>query len=226
MNVTSINRINWAFAIVAFLLLFNQNQSFSQDPLRLKAEVDHLDSMVYSLDVKREIILFTGSSSIRKWENISNYFPDHQIINTGFGGSQMSDLIFYIDQLIINYKPDKVFIYEGDNDIAYGKTIDEIILATNNLVDKLQKLVPDIEIVFISAKPSLARWDLKEEYLVLNDALKALCENRPKVYFADVWNIMIGSDGKPRNELFVNDGLHMTVTGYELWAKELDKYLK
>jgi len=214
-----------------FLLFVNlnfqdKNQLFSQDPFRLQTEVAHLDSLIYNFDTTKDIILFTGSSSIRKWDSIPNYFHGYQIINTGFGGSQMSDLLFYADQLILKYSPDIIFIYEGDNDIAEGKTIKEIMLTTDTLLTKLKQRIPDVEIVFISAKPSLARWGLKDDYLALNSALRSYCNNNKSTYFADIWNVMLDKDGNPTKNLFVDDGLHMTKAGYMLWAEELLKYLK
>jgi len=217
---------NYIFHLLtAFLIFSNQSLLLAQEPLRLQREVEHLDSMVYQFNTAEETILFTGSSSIRKWENISHYFPDNQIINTGFGGSQMSDLLFYVEQLILKHKPNRIFIYEGDNDIAYGKSIDEIMLTTAEMTDRITRENQDIVIVFISAKPSIARWELKDKYLALNIALKAYCDNKSNVYFVDVWQAMIDKDGLPRKELFAKDGLHMTEAGYWLWAKLFDKYI-
>lgn len=218
-------RFNLVLLLLAFHSLSFQNLS-AQDPLRLQNEVEHLDSLSYDFDESKEIILFTGSSSIRKWDSIPNYFPDYQVINTGFGGSQMSDLLYYADRLILKYAPDKVFIYEGDNDIAVGKSIDEIMLTTKKLVQELRQNIPGVELVFISAKPSPARWGLKNDYRSLNNSLKAYCKNQPDLYFADVWNLMLDQNGNPDKALYVEDGLHMTKVGYKLWAHELIEYLK
>jgi hypothetical protein len=197
----------------------------AQSPLRLQDEVEHLDSIEYGFNNQKEIILFTGSSSIRKWENITNYFPDYQIINTGFGGSQMSDLLYYADGLILKYAPDKIFIYEGDNDVAWGKSVNDIMQTTDSLVNKLTSHLPDVEIIFISVKPSPARWDFKDIYLSLNQLFKNYCDQNPKLYYSDVWYPMIDLNDKPIGELYVADSLHMSTAGYELWADELIKYL-
>ena len=207
------------------LILSDQTNLFAQDPLRFEAEIDHLDSIDYDFDQSKSIILFTGSSSIRKWDSLSVYFPEHQIINNGFGGSQMSDLLYYADVLIIKHAPDKVFIYEGDNDIADDKNIDEIMVTTKKLVKRLKKEISGVEIVFISAKPSLARWELKNEYLELNSAIKDYCSSKSYLTYANVWDIMLDTYGSPKADLFVKDGLHLNEKGYDLWAKELGKYL-
>ena len=212
---------------IGLLLLFiftHQGNLNAQDPLRFQEEIAHLDSINFDFDQSKDIILFTGSSSIRKWDSLSVYFPEYQIINTGFGGSQMSDLLYYTDVLVIKYAPVKVFIYEGDNDLAEEKEINEIMTTTKKLVKKLKKEIPGVEIIFISAKPSLARWELKNEYLEWNSAIKDYCSSKSYLTYADVWDVMLDDSGNPKADLFVKDGLHLNEKGYDLWAVEIGKY--
>jgi lysophospholipase L1-like esterase len=216
-------KLLWLFV---FLIPTDQNYLFAQDPLRFSAEVTHLDSLNYDFDLDKDIYLFTGSSSIRKWDSLSIYFPDYQIINNGFGGSQMSDLLYYSDLLILKYAPDKVFIYEGDNDLAEEKEINEIMATAKKLVKKLRKEKPGIEIVFISAKPSLARWEIKNQYLALNKALSDYCSTKSFLTYVNLWDLMLDENGEPEIELFVEDGLHLNEKGYDLWAEEIGKYLE
>ena len=208
------------------LVLSDQRPLYSQDPLRFADEVAHLDSMIYGFEQGKTINLFTGSSSIRKWDSISVYFSEFQIINNGFGGSQMSDLLYYSDILILKYNPDKVFIYEGDNDLAEGKVVKEIMANTKKLVKKIRKEISGVEIIFISAKPSLARWELKNEYIELNNALREYCDSKTYLSYVNVWDVMLNGEGNPKTDLFVKDGLHMNEKGYDLWAEEIGKYLK
>lgn len=208
------------------LILSDQPLLFSQDPLRFADEVAHLDSINYDFEQGKTINLFTGSSSIRKWDSISVYFSEYQVINNGFGGSQMSDLLYYSDILILKYNPDKVFIYEGDNDLAEGKVVKEIMASTNKLVKKIRKEISGVEIVFISAKPSLARWELKNEYIELNNELREYCNSKSYLTYVNVWDVMLNGEGNPKSDLFVKDGLHMNEKGYDLWAEEIGKYLK
>ena len=63
-------------------------------------------------------ILFVGSSSFTKWVDIKEYFPGYPIINRGFGGSSLPDVINYAEQAIVKYKPKQIYIYCGENDIA------------------------------------------------------------------------------------------------------------
>ena len=138
----------------------------------------------------------------------------------------MSDLLYYVDILILKYEPNKVFIYEGDNDLAEEKEINEIMVTAKKLVKKLRKGLSEIEIVFISAKPSLARWELKHQYLALNSALRDYCNTKSYLTYADVWNVMLNQTGDPNPDLFVKDGLHLNEKGYDLWARSLGRYLE
>ena len=44
--------------------------------------------------------------------------------------------------------------------------------------------------------------------------------------FVDIVPQMIGADGKPRKELLVEDGLHMTPAGYKIWNDALRPLLQ
>ncbi len=71
----------------------------------------------------KHAILFVGSSSFTKWTDVQNYFPKYKIINRGFGGSSLSDVIRYADDIIFPYHPKQVVIYCGENDLAASDTL-------------------------------------------------------------------------------------------------------
>ncbi len=198
----------------------------SQDPARFQEEIDVLKQLKIERIPDQKIILFTGSSSINMWDDIQDYFPGRVIINTGFGGSHMSDLLFYLDDIVIKYKPDQIFIYEGDNDIASGKKPSEILKDTRKVVHQLNKALPSVPIVLISPKPSLARWELKEDYEKLNQGFDKYASKRDQIDFINVWPLMLNKEGQPIKELFIEDGLHMNRSGYEIWAAEIARYIR
>jgi len=201
----------------------------AQDPDRFKDEVEQLSIKKYQFDNVKPVLLFAGSSSIRKWENIESYFPEYNVIKNGFGGSQFSDLIYFYNKLIAGfaqYKPDVLLIYEGDNDIADGKKPSHIIKDAKHLLSMIRQDFPEIPVVYISAKPSIRRWGLKKEYTALNKKLRKFCLKTDNVYFVDVWNIMLDENENLRKDLFLDDNLHMNPAGYELWTSEILKVLK
>ncbi|NOZ47536.1 MAG: G-D-S-L family lipolytic protein [Chlorobi bacterium] len=197
----------------------------AQSPLRFKEEVAQIVATNHHCSANDSVILFTGSSSIRKWTNIQDYFPQFKIINTGFGGSEMSDLLYFVDELIFNYSPYKIFIYEGDNDIASGKKPQSIIETTDSLVQKIITKYPAIQIYIISAKPSILRWNLKNNYIKLNQLYSNYCNNNAQVEFINIWDIMLDENREVKKDIFLEDELHMNSKGYELWAKEIKMVL-
>lgn len=175
-------------------------------------------------DQNRETIVFTGSSSVRLWEGLEDLFPDYQVLNTGFGGSQTSDLLEYIQPLVLSYQPKKVFIYEGDNDLIFKKYPARIIRTTKKVIDSIWRQYPNTQIVLISAKPSIVRWHLKKRYQRLNKKFKKLAENTSQLYFVNVWDNML-QNGAIDESLFIEDGLHMNQRGYDLWYEAIKPFL-
>jgi lysophospholipase L1-like esterase len=162
-------------------------------------------------------IVFVGSSTIRLWD-VDRYFPDLKIINRGFGGSQLSDAVRYAERIVTPYKPRIVVVYAGDNDIYAGATSEQVVISFEQFVRIVRAKVPDVRIVFIGIKPSLDRWDVIERIRLANEMIRAYAGHDDNVAFVDVDQAMLGWDEKPRPELFVADGLHLTPAGYELWS--------
>ncbi len=212
--------------IVCLLFGFSALLCMGQDAAQFEEEIQSIQQKYDSVwDATAETIVFTGSSSIRLWEDLETLFPDYQIVNTGFGGSRVSDLLVFSDKLILKYNPKMVFIYEGDNDIFDRKRPREVIDTTKKIISKIRHNNPQTRIVLISAKPSIVRWHLKRKYNALNRKLKKLTKKDPILEYANIWNVML--TGRQLNEsLFVEDGLHINDKGYELWYGVIKKYLK
>lgn len=212
-----------------FLLLFlffGFQGIIAQDPSRFVKEVEVIQKKYDTLwDSSKETIVFTGSSSVRIWRDLESRFPGHQIVNSGFGGSQASDLMHYLEELVLRFNPKKVFIYEGDNDISAEKKIKDIIGTTLEVIDRIRKENATTKIVLIAAKPSIARWELKKHYKKLNRRFKRLSKKDPLIDFADVWKPMLDKKNV-RQDIFIEDGLHMNVKGYELWYNVIKNYIE
>jgi lysophospholipase L1-like esterase len=159
------------------------------------------------------------------WKDVQTYFPEYNVINKGFGGSLFSDLIYFYDQIIKPQNPEILFIYEGDNDIASNKKPRQILKEAKIITSKIQKDLPQTKIVYISPKPSLARVQLKKEYLKLNKKLNKFCKKTHNVEFADVWYPMLDKSGNVFEDIFLEDGLHMNKKGYDIWGKVIAEHL-
>jgi lysophospholipase L1-like esterase len=161
------------------------------------------------------------------WTNLENDFKGKNVLNRGFGGSTMRDLLHYADELIISYNPRSIFIYEGDNDLGFAnRTPKEILASADSLLKIIRtKLPPTVKVYFISPKPSIARWHLKDQYISFNKKFELWAQNRKNVYIIDVWNPMINADGSVRKELFIEDGLHMNRAGYHVWLAQIRPFV-
>ena len=170
-------------------------------------------------------VLFMGSSSVRMWD-IKKYFPDLSAINRGFGGSYISDSAYYADKIAVPYKPRLIVFYAGDNDIADNKPPERLAADFEGFLAALSGKLPQVPVIYISIKPSQARWALWPKMSEANELIKASCRRQPRCRFLDVGQAMLGGDGRPRAELFQPDGLHMNDKGYRIWSDMLGPLLK
>jgi lysophospholipase L1-like esterase len=214
------------FILILFLSLsVNVLSAYAQEARPFTREVNELVAGDAAID-KKKVILFTGSSSIRMWKDLKTYFPDHNVLNRGFGGSQMKDLLYFFDKLVVPYNPRMIFIYEGDNDLASKKSPDEIIATADSILTLIRsKVSKKVKVAFIAAKPSVARWELKDRYIEFNSKLKTWTAAKKNVLFVDVWTPMLDANGAVQKDLFIDDGLHMNKKGYDIWAKEVGKFM-
>lgn len=162
-------------------------------------------------------IVFVGSSSIRLWD-LGTSFPGLPAINRGFGGSQLVDAVRHVDLLVLKHAPKTVVLYAGDNDLAAGKTPATVLADFNAFVSKVHAALPQARIAFVGIKPSLARWTIVDKVREANALVRAACDKDDRLGFIDVDGPMLGYDGKPRADLFVADGLHLSPAGYALWT--------
>lgn len=149
---------------------------------------------------------------------------DLQIINTGFGGSQASDLAHFLDDLVLRYRPKKVFIYEGDNDLWAKKRPNRIIADTKDIIARIQEMLPSAHIYLIGAKPSISRWRLKGRYKRFNRKLQRLEKQLERITYIDVWYPMLQGRSL-KKDLFIKDGLHMNAKGYAIWQQIIQPIL-
>ncbi|WP_033370650.1 SGNH/GDSL hydrolase family protein [Hymenobacter norwichensis] len=167
-------------------------------------------------------ILFYGSSSVRMWQTLATDFPGRPVVNRGFGGSRFPDAIQLFDKLVVAYKPRQVVLYEGDNDIGAGATPQEVYQSFQVFAELMRRKLPRTQLVFLAIKPSIARWALYPKMQEANKLIQKYIQAHPKqLRFVDVATPLLGPDGKPHPELYREDGLHMTRTGYEIWTRVL-----
>jgi lysophospholipase L1-like esterase len=164
-------------------------------------------------------IVFVGSSSIRMWTTLGRDFPNVPVLNRGFGGSEAGDVARYAERIVVPYKPPVVVFYAGDNDLAAGKTPAQVLAAFQSFVATIHRELPATRVVFVSIKPSIARWAIVDKMRAANQLVRDYTRTDPGLVYVDVFTPMLDASGEPRRELYLEDGLHMTPAGYAIWRE-------
>lgn len=162
-------------------------------------------------------IVFTGSSSIRRWTDLTQDFPNHRVLNRGFGGSQFSDIRLFFDELILRYQPRQVVIYSGGNDINAKKPVEEVFADMKAIVERIHRELPKTRVTVIAVALNPRRWEQRDDVVALNRMMKDYLSRDSRDTFVDVVPSMLQADGTPKPDIFVSDKLHMNRKGYELW---------
>lgn len=167
--------------------------------------------------------LFIGSSSIRLWD-IRDSFPDITTVNRGFGGATTPDVLHHYPRLLPRAKPASVVVYVGENDLAAGRTPEQVSRDILTLLRRLRSDYPRARIAFLSLKPSPIRWTLWPKMAAVNMTVGARARVAGFDYI-DVGQALLARDGLPDASLFRPDGLHMNQSGYARWTRIVDDYL-
>ncbi|MEO5579525.1 MAG: SGNH/GDSL hydrolase family protein [Gemmatimonadaceae bacterium] len=162
-------------------------------------------------------VLFIGSSSIRLWPALEADFPGTDVVQRGFGGSELSDVVHYAPRIVLPYQPRLIVLYAGDNDLAAGKSPAAVFGEFQAFVALVRRALPETRIAFIAIKPSGSRWAMAGKMRAANDLIRGFIASDPRLQYVDVFTPMLGPDGQPREELFVADRLHMSSQGYAIW---------
>jgi lysophospholipase L1-like esterase len=170
-------------------------------------------------------VLFVGSSSIRLWDT-EKHFPSFSVVNRGFGGSQISDVLEFFERVVSKYRPTVIVFYAGDNDIAAGRSADEVVESYQAFLARVGEQLSDTQVVFIPIKPSLSRWAMWPTMRDVNTRIRESSDHDSRWHYADTATPMLNGEGEPRPELFARDGLHLSDTGYQLWSEVVRSVLR
>jgi hypothetical protein len=173
----------------------------------------------------RHAILFIGSSTIRLWHTLTKDFPGQKTINRGFGGSHIADATHFADRIVFPYAPRAVFLRAGGNDLNAGKPVAEVFADYQAFVAAVHSRLPNTQIFFIGLCPSPSRWEQHDKERELNHLVALESEHSPNLKYIETYDMVLGSDGRPRPELFVADRLHFNPAGYQLLAGKVRPYI-
>lgn len=189
------------------------------DPARFESEIRAFEVADSTERAPRGAVVFYGSSSLRMWHpRLAADFPGITVVGRGFGGSTMSEAVHFLPRVVTPLAPRALVLYEGDNDIEMGLTPDQVMADFDSLLAGLHAAAPRTYVYVIGIKPSGARWERWKTMRETNRRFAERCARDPlRLAYVDVAMPMLGKDGRPRPELFLEDRLHLNDAGYDLW---------
>lgn len=214
--------MNYRHFTVLFLLLTSSWAYAAKpaDPARFEKAILAFEAEDAAKAPAKDVTLFVGASNIRRWQSLTERFKKTPVLNRGFGGSQISDVVHFADRCVLNYKPKQIYLNAGGNDLHAGRTPEEVLAAFEAFVGKVRAVLPKTAISFISIPASPARWDEVEQVRQANALIAASCAKQG-VEFIDVFSLLLGADGKPRPELYMEDKLHFSEAGYDVMTSAI-----
>lgn len=199
------------------------------DPARFEKAVQAFEAEDAAKAPPKDVTLFVGASNIRRWESLQGRFKKTPVLNRGFGGSHLADVVHFADRIVIKYKPKRVYLNTGGNDLHSGRAPEEVLSAFDAFVAKVSKALPKTKLAFLSIPPSPARWSEVEQVKKANSLISASCAKNG-VDFIDTFTLLLGGDGRPRPECYIEDKLHFSEAGYDVvtsairWQKEISAF--
>ena len=205
--------------VAAGALAQNQTNAFEKEILAFEAH-DKTNPP------PKHAILFVGSSSIRLWKTLAQDFPQYHVLNRGFGGSQVSDCIYFADRIVLPYEPDVIVFYAGGNDINAKKPAEMVVADFKTFVAGVRAKLPKTHLAYISIAGNPSRWAQVEQVRAANKMIRDFTATQDGLSFIDVFPAMMGADGTPQPDIFVADKLHMNEQGYAIWKRVVGEHLE
>ena len=211
---------------IALLLVLFALSALGQTTNRWEKDIAAFEAQDKTNPPPKSAILFIGSSSIRMWKTLAEDLPGHKVINRGFGGSQIADSVHFVDRMVVPYQPKRIVMYAGGNDINGGKTPEHVASDFKAFVARVHAKLPEAKIAYISIAPNPARWAQVERVKAANGLIREFTKTDKRLQFIDVFPHMLGQDGMPLPDIFLEDRLHMNERGYAIWKKVVGAALK
>jgi hypothetical protein len=167
----------------------------------------------------RGAILFAGDSQFYRWKTLAEDLPDYTILNRGIDSFQFSNLLQYMDRLVLPYEPRLIVLHIGGNDVHNGRTAEQILADFKTFVARVRDAHITAPIVFSSITPGPGRWDEAPQRQHVNQTIQKYIATQPDLRFIDLWSAMLTSDGQPREDLWVEDRVHPNHAGYLIRVK-------
>jgi hypothetical protein len=223
---------NWAVLLGVAMILAAplsaasyRNSLATHDASRWLATIAAFSTPKAAPPANEGTVAFIGSSSIGLWTTLAADFPELPVVRRGFGGSQLADLVIHFERLALPSEPRQIVVYAGANDLTVGKPPDVVLGDFVALVEKIRAAMPRTEVAYISIAPNPGRWGWLEHVKTANQLIEAYCRQEG-LTFIDVYSHMLGADGRPLPDIYLEDQVHMNAKGYALWCDIVRPYLQ
>ena len=202
-------------------------KALSGDPLAWESAIRKFEAHDRLQSPPANAIVFTGSSSITFWSTLEQDMAPLPVINRGFGGSRLCDVVYYAPRIVVAYRPRAVVLFAGTNDLAGSKpkTAQEVLDGYRAFVDAVHTALPETPIYYISITPTPSRWKHWPIVQEANRLIRAHTATDPRLHFIDMTDAVLGADGKPDRSLFRIDRLHPNKRGYAVWTAKIKSIL-
>lgn len=212
------------YLILTSLTVNAQDRPHVPDPLRFEEEIQSFEQWDAKNSAPDQAVLFVGSSSIRFW-NTAEAFPEYPVINRGFGGSHITDVLYYYNRLIGRFDPSLIVFYCGENDIYSGQSIQHVFDDYLELLNRIESDFPEAHFLYVSIKPSTSRIEHSEQFAEFNRKVEEYNQSNNKMHYIDLASPLTTSNDRPDDSLFMDDRLHLNERGYRLWNGLLAEFL-
>lgn len=165
-------------------------------------------------------IVVTGNSNVVMWKSLKSALAPLPVISRGFGGSTIEELNYYLDRIVLAYKPRAVVVHEGENDHAEGYSSEEIAQRHADVVARIKAQNADTRVYVIGLKPSPQRAHLWDQFQETNTLLEEMCAVENRCRYIPPPAGLLDANGKPRPELY-SDRLHLNDAGYKVWDEAI-----
>jgi lysophospholipase L1-like esterase len=191
----------------------------SEDPLVWEEAITTLEAKTRCKYGPGQGVVFIGSSSIRLWDSLADDMSPLPVIQHGFGGAKLNDVVHYAERLVNAYRPRAVVVFAGTNDIepAASKSPQVLLASYQAFVGKVRASQPDLPIFYIGITPSPRRWSVWPIAQSTNRLIEVWSAADPHLHFIDTSAALLASDGEPDEDNYIFDGLHLSKRGYGIW---------
>jgi lysophospholipase L1-like esterase len=216
-----------ALAVLTFGLYRDSNKVIGDDPSIWEADIQALEARSGELSNDHDYVLFVGSSSIRRWRTLAEDMAPIEVVNRGFGGAKLNDLVHFSARLVNAARPCAVVIFAGTNDIKVrsAKEPAQLLRSYQAFVSRVHTDLPQLPIFYIAITPTLKRWPVWPVAQATNRLIEHYSTSDERLYFIDTGAALLSEGGTPDENNYVDDGLHLSQEGYAIWRDIIRKRL-